>query len=133
MRRASSLAGSGSCRIAVYAVPVAIILCPFVGAPLCGIGQFLLGILHFAALGAEFLPQLDGSCRAVFHASAAGHAVLGVDLGHIGAAGHIGGIEQLRGTQRIAYLDVAVADGEYLVLAVHVGYLVYESVVLSTL
>ena len=84
-------------------------------------------------LGAEFLAELDGTGRAVFHASAAGHAVLGIHLGHIGAAAHVGSIEQLRGAQRVADLDVAVADGEDLALAVDVGNLMHKAMVFRLL
>ena len=84
-------------------------------------------------LGAKFLAELDGTGRAVFHASTAGHAVLGIHLGHIGAAAHIGGVEELRGAERVADLYVAVADSEDLALAVDIGYLMHEAVVFRLL
>ena len=89
----------------------------------------MLGILHLlAVLGAQLLTQLDGTGGADFHALAAGNAVVLFHPCHIGAAGQVGGIEQLRGTQGIANIDVAVADSKDLVCAVDVGDLVYKAV-----
>ena len=92
----------------------------------------MFGILNLAAiLGAQLPAQLHGSGGAAFHALAAGHAVRLLHPGHIGAAGQVGGVEQLGGAQSVADVDVAVADGEDLVLAVDVGDLVDEAVFLS--
>ena len=54
-------------------------------------------------------------------------------MGDVGGAREVGRVEQLRGTKRIADVHVAVADGEDLVLAVDVGDLVDEAVVLRAL
>ena len=80
-------------------------------------------------LSAEFLAELDGTCGAVFHATAACDAVLGVHLGDIGAAAEVGSIEQLGSAQCVADLDIAIADGEDLALAVYIRHLMHEAVV----
>jgi hypothetical protein len=71
--------------------------------------------------------------RAILYAAAAGDAVLGVYLCHIGAAAHVGGIEQLGCTEGVADLDVAVADCEDLSFTVDVCNLMHETVVFSLL
>ena len=129
VRGASCLAGGCACRIAVYTVTVAIVLIPFMRSPLGGVGKFLLGIYLLAVLGAKFLAKFDCSGRTILHAPSAGYAVLGVHLGNVCTAAHVGRIEQLGRTQCIAYLYVAIANGENLALAVNIGNLVYEAVV----
>ena len=90
----------------------------------------MAGILHGAVLGADLLAQLHGTGGAVLHAAAAGHAVLRLHLGNIGAAAQVGRVEELGCPQGVADVDVAVADAENLLLAVDVGDLVDEAVVL---
>ena len=133
VRRAGGLAGRRAGVVAVDPVLVSVVLGPLVRAPLGRIRQFLLGIGLRTVLGAQLLAQLHRAGGAVFHAAAAGDAVLRVHLGHVGAPGHVGRIEQLRRAERVADLDVAVADGEDLPFAVDVRHLVHEAVVLRLL
>ena len=92
----------------------------------------MTGILYLTAvLGAELLTQLHGACGADLYALATCHAVALLHAGNIGAAGEVGGVEQLRGTQCVADVNVAVADGEDLILAVDVGDLMDEAVLLT--
>ena len=133
MCRACGLAGRSTCLVAVDAVLVPVILRPFMLTPCLGIGQFMLGILDGAVVSAEFLTKFDGTGGAILYAAAAGDAVLGVYLCHIGAAAHVGGIEQLGCTEGVADLDVAVADCEYLPFTVDVCNLMHETVVFSLL
>ena len=130
---AGGLAGGGTGVVAVDAVLVPVVDGPLFGAPLGRIRQLLAGILHGAGLGAQLLAQLHRTGGTVFHAPAAGHALVRLHPGHIGAAGHVGGVEQLAGAQGIADVDVAVADAEDLLLAVDVGDLVDKAVVLCLL
>ena len=90
MRRTGSFAWGSAGGIAVDAVAVPVILIPLVLAPGGCIRQFLLRICLLAMLSAEFLTKLDGTCGAVFHATAACDAVLGIHLGDIGAAAEVG-------------------------------------------
>ena len=115
--------------VAVDAVFVAVVLVPFLRAPLGGVGQLLLGVFDFALRRAEFLTQLDRAGRTVFHAAAAGHAVRLVHFRHIGAARQVGRIEELGRAQGVADFDVAVANGENLAFAVHVRNLMHIAVV----
>ena len=131
VRGAGRFAGGRAGVVAIDAVVVAVIDIPFFRAPLHGVGQLLPGIFHRAVLGAQLLPQLDGARGAVFHTAAAGNAVFGFHLRHIGRTAHIGRIEQLAGAQGVADVDVAVADGKNFVLAVNVGDLVHKTVVLG--
>ena len=54
-------------------------------------------------------------------------------MGNIGASGHVGGVEELRGAQGVAHAGGAVADGEDFVFAVDIGDLVDIAVVLRLL
>ena len=102
--------------------------------PLGGVGQLLARILGHATAGlfaAKLLAQLGGAGRAHLNAATARHALVLLDLGDVGRARQIGRVEQLRGAQGVAHVDVAVADGEDLVLAVNVGDLVHKAVVLG--
>ena len=102
--------------------------------PLGGIGQLLARILgHLSArlFAAELLAELGGTGRAHLNAATAGNALVLLDLGDIGRARQVGRVEQLRGAQGVAHVDVAVADSEDLVLAVDVGDLVHKAVVLG--
>ena len=130
---AGGLAGGGTGVVAVDAVLVPVVDGPLFGAPLGRIRQLLAGILHGAVLGAQLLAQLHRTGGTVFHAPAAGHALVRLHPGHIGAAGHVGGVEQLAGPQGVADVDVAVADAENLLFAVDVGDLMDEAVVLGLL
>ena len=97
------------------------------------VGQLVLRILDGAVLGAELLAELGRACGTYLDALAACDAVFLVDMGNVGAAGHIGSVEKLRGAQSVAYAGCAVADGEYLVLAVDIGYLMDIALVLGAL
>ena len=132
MCRTCCLAGSGTGIVAVDAVVVPIVFIPHMGAPFHLAGQGMLGILYLlAVLGAQFLTQLHSTGRADLHALAAGNAVVLFHPCHIGASGQVGGVEQLGGTQSIADIDVAVADGEDFVCTVNVGDLMDEAVFLA--
>ena len=131
MRRTSRFTRRRASRIAVDAVLVAIVLIPLLRSPLLGIGQLLFRIGLFTMFGAEFLSQTYSSRRTIFHATTASHAVRRIHLRHVCTAGHIWGVKELRCTQRIADLNVAVADSEYLSFAVDIGHLMHETVVLG--
>ena len=116
------------------AVVVAVVGRPLGVVPLGGIGQLLARILGHLSAGlfaAELLAQLGGAGRAHLNAATAGHALVLLDLGDIGRARQVGRVEQLRGAQGVAHVDVAVADGEDFVLTVNVGDLVHKAVVLG--
>ena len=134
MSGASRLARRGAGLVRLDTVIVAVVGRPLGVVPLGGIGQLLARILgHLSArlFAAELLAQLSGTGRAHLNAATAGHALVLLDLGDIGRARQVGRVEQLRGAQGIAHVDVAVADGEDLVLAVDVGDLVHKAVVLG--
>ena len=133
MSRAGGFARGGAGLVAVDAVLVPVVFRPFVLAPGLGIRQLVLGILDGPAVGAELLAQFYGARRAVFYTAAAGHAVFRLDFRYIGAAAHVGRIEQLGGTQGVANLDVTVADGKDFSFAVDVGYLMHKAVVFRLL
>ena len=131
---AGRLAGCGAGFVRLDTVVVAVVGRPLGVVPLGSIGQLLARILGHAAAGlfaAELLAQLGGAGRAHLNASTAGHALVLLDLGDVGRTRQIGRVEQLRGTQGIAHVDVAVADGEDFVLAVDVRDLVHKAVVLG--
>ena len=116
------------------AVIVAVVGRPLGVVPLGGIGQLLARILGYLSAGlfaAELLAQLGGTGRTHLNAATASHALVLLDLGDIGRARQVGRVEQLRGAQSVAHVDVAVADGEDLVLAVDIGDLVHKAVVLG--
>ena len=134
MRGASRLAGRGAGLMRLDAVVVAVVGRPLGVVPLGGIGQLLARILGHLSAGlfaAELLAQPGGAGRAHLNATTAGNALVLLDLGDIGRARQVGRVEQLRGAQGITHVDVAVADSEDLVLAVDVGDLVHEAVVLG--
>ena len=133
VRGAGRLAGGRAGVITVDAVLVAVVDGPLVGAPLHGVGQLLLRVGDGAVLRAELLAQLDRARGAVLHTAPAGHAVLRLDTCYVGRAAHVRRVEQLACAQRIADVDVAVADGKNLVLAVDVRDLVHKAVVLGLL
>ena len=133
MCRTSGLTRRRTGLITVDAVLVAVVFRPFLRTPFGSVRQLLFRISLRTMLGAELLTQLHRTCRAVLHAPAAGYAVLRIHFRHVRATRHIRSIKELRGTQRIAYLHVAVADGKDLTLAVYIGHLVYKSVVLGFL
>ena len=134
MRGAGRLAGRRAGLVRLDAVVVAVVGRPLGVVPLGGIGQLLARILGHTAAGlfaAELLAQLGGAGRTHLNAATAGNALVLLDLGNIGRARQVGRVEQLRGAQGVAHVDVAVADGEDLVLAVNVGDLVHKAVILG--
>ena len=134
VRGTGRLAGCGAGLIRLDAVVVAIVGRPLGVVPLGGVGQLLARILGHLSAGlfaAELLTQFGGAGRAHLYAATAGHALVLLDLGDIGRARQVGRVEQLGGAQGIAHVDVAVADGEDLVLAVDIGDLVHKAVVLG--
>ena len=134
MRGAGRLAGSGAGLMRLDAVVVAVVGRPLGVVPLGGIGQLLTRILGHLSAGlfaAELLAELGCTSRAHLNAATAGHALVLLDLGDIGRARQVGRVEQLRGAQGVAHVDVTVADGEDFVLAVDVGDLVHKAVVLG--
>ena len=115
-------------------VVVAVVGRPLGVIPFGGVGQLLARILGHLSAGlfaAELLAELGGAGRAHLNAATAGNALVLLDLGDIGRARQVGRVEQLRGAQGVAHVDVAVADGEDLVLAVDIGDLVHKAVVLG--
>ena len=134
VRGASRLAGRGAGLVRLDTVIVAVVGRPLGVVPLGGIGQLLARILGHLSAGlfaAELLAELGGTGRAHLNAATAGHALVLLDLGDIGRARQVRRVEQLRGAQSVAHVDVAVADGEDLVLAIDVGDLVHKAVVLG--
>ena len=134
MRGAGRLAGRGAGLVRLDTVIVAVVGRPLGVVPLGGIGQLLARILGHLSAGlfaAELLAELGGAGRAHLNAATAGHTLVLLDLGDIGRARQVGRVEQLRGAQGIAHVDVAVADGKNLVLAVDIGDLVHKAVVLG--
>ena len=133
MCRASCLAGSGAALVAVFLVVVLVVHVPHMLAPVVVIGQRLLGIYNRAVFGAELLAKLCRACRTYLNTLAAGTALFLIDMCAIRGSGHIGGIEKLGGAQGKAGAERTVADGEDLVLAVNVGYLMHIAVFLGAL
>ena len=133
VRRAGCLTGSGAALVAVFLVVVFIVHIPHVLTPVVIIGQRLLGIHNGTVLGAELLAELCGACRTYLNALAAGNALFLIDVRAVCGGGHVGGIEKLGGAQGKAGAERTVADGEDLVLAVDVGYLVDIAVFLGAL
>ena len=134
MCRTGRLAGRRAGLVRLDTVVVAVVRRPLGVVPLGSIGQLLARILGHTSAGlfaAELLAQLGGAGRAHLNAAAAGHALVLLDLGDVGRARQVGRVEQLRGAQGVAHVDVAVADGEDLVLAVDIGDLVHKAVVLG--
>ena len=133
VRRAGRLAGRRTRVVGLDAVGVTVARAPLLGPPLHLVGKLLLGIAGHGVRApvAELLAELHRTGRAHLHAAAAGHAALGVGVRHVGRARQVGRVEQLARAQRVAHVHVAVADGEDLVLAVDVGDLVHEAVVLG--
>ena len=97
------------------------------------VGQLVLRILDGAVLGAELLAELGRACGTYLDALAAGNAVFLVDMRDVRAAGHVRRVEELGGAQGVADAGRAVADGEYLVLAVDIGYLMDIALILGAL
>ncbi len=134
VRRAGDLAGCGAGGPGLdRAVLVFVILVPVIFAPLGVVGQLMAGILDGAFLGAELLTEADCACRAGLNALAACDALFGVGLCGVSGCGKIRRVEQLRGAQCIADTNGTVADAEYLVLAVDIGYLMYIALILGLL
>ena len=134
VRGAGRLAGSGAGLMRLDAVVVAVVGRPLGVIPFGGVGQLLARILGHLSAGlfaAELLAQFGGAGRTHLNAATAGHALVLLDLGDIGRARQVGRVEQLRGAQGVAHVDVAVANGEDLVLAVDIGDLVHKAVVLG--
>ena len=92
---AGGLAGSGAGVVAVDPVLVPVVHRPLLRAPGGHGGVLHPGVLHRAVLGAQLLAQLHRARGAELHAAAAGHAVLGGHVGHIGRAAQVGGVEHL--------------------------------------
>ena len=133
VRRTGGLAWGRPGIIAIDPVLIPVILIPLFRSPFCAVRKFMLRIGYGTVLGAQLLSQLDRACRTILHAAPAGYAVLRLHSCHIGRAGHIGGVKQLGGPKGIADIHIAVTDGKYLVLAVNVGNLMHEPVILRTL
>ena len=133
MRGARGLAGGGAGVIAVYHIVVAVIGVPLIRTPLGIVRQLVLRVLDVAVLGAELLAELRSTGGADLDALAAGDALFLIDVRDVSAAGHVGSIEELGGTQGVADAGRAVADGENLILAVDIGYLVNIALILGTL
>ena len=130
MRGTCRLAGSSSGIIAVDTVVVAVIKVPLILTPPDRVvGKLVLRITDRPFAGAELLSEFHCACRAVFHASSAGNAVFSVNMRDICASGEVRSVEQLARSERIADIRVAVADRDYLVRTVHIGYLMDISVV----
>ena len=97
------------------------------------VGQLMARILDRAVFGAELLTETHRTGGAGLDAFAACDALFGVALGGIGRSGEVGGVKELRGAQRVADADGAVADAEDLVFPVDVGDLVHIAAVFCLL
>ena len=129
MGGAGGFARRGAGRIAVDAVGVVIAFAPLLAAPFVVEGILHARIDDFAAVFlAKLLPEADGAGGAIFHAAAAGDAVLRIDFGDVGGTGEVRGVEELGGAEGVADLRVAVADGDDLVFAVVIGNLMHVPV-----
>ena len=133
MSGTGGLTGRRTGVVAVDAVLVTVVNGPLLRTPFHFIRQLLTGIFDKTLLGTQLLPQLHRAGGTVFHTAAAGHALLTLYRRHIGAAGHVGRVEQLAGPQGVANIDIAVADAEDLLFAVDVGDLVDETIVFGFL
>ena len=93
----------------------------------------MVRILDGAFLRAELLAETHSAGRAGLDALAAGNALLGVALSHVGGGGQVRRVEQLTGAQCVADADGAVADTKDLVLTVDVRDLVDIAAILGLL
>ena len=128
--RTGSFAGRCAGIIAVDLGILTIIGIPVIRAPGCFIRQQGRRITDLSLGRAELLSQFGGAYRAYFDAFAAGDAFFFVHVGTVGAAGHIGGIVKLAGTEGVADTGGAVADGDDLFLSVDICDLVDKAVTL---
>ena len=131
MRRARDLAGRGAGLVALDAMVVLVVPVPVLLAPVVVVGERLHGVGNAPVLGRELLAELGRAGRADLDAAPARDALGLVDVGNVGRAAQVRRVEQLRSAQRVADVDLAVADGEDLVLAVDIGDLVHEAVLLG--
>ena len=123
MRRTGHLTRSRASLMALDAARILVIGVPIFLAP-GKRGQRLLRIRNWAIFGTELLAELHRACGAHFHASRTCHALFAVDLRNIGRPAHVWRVEQLRRTQCIADVHIAIADGEDLIGSIDVGDLV---------
>ena len=109
-----------------------VVFVPHMRTPLHLAGQRMLGILDLlAVLGAKLLSQLHSTGGADLHTLAAGNAIVSFYSCYICASGKIRRVKQLRSTQRVAHIDVAVTDCKDLVSTVNIGDLMDKAVFLT--
>ena len=131
--RACRLARRGTRVVTVDPVVIPVIFIPFIRSPARTVRQFLFRIGDRAFLRTQLLPELHRSRRTVFHAPPAGDTVFCRYPSHVRRTGHVRSVEQLGGPKRVADIDIAVADGKYLVPSVYVRYLMDKPIVLGAL
>ena len=131
MRRTRGFTGCGSGLMGLDTVLIPIILCPHMRSPWLLRRQRLLRVSHCCSVFfTQLLSQLQRSSRAMLHTASARHTVLCGHMGYIRRAGHVRGIEQLRGAQCIAYIHVTITDRKDLILSIDIRDLVHKSVIL---
>ena len=130
---AGGLAGRRARVVAVYLRVLAVVHVPVIRRPLCRVGQLGEGILYLALPGAELLSELRRADGADLDALSAGDAFFLLNVGSVGAAGHIRGIVKLARSQGVADAGGAVAYRDDLLLAVDIRDLVNEAVALGAL
>ncbi len=109
----------------VNSVVVAIVNIPFLRSPFNLVRELCYRIFNCAVLGTKLLSQLDSAGRAILNTAAAGNAVFGCDAGNISGTAQVGSVEEQRGSQAIADIDITVANSKDLVLAVDIGDLMH--------
>ena len=129
VRRAGRLTGSGTGLVALFAVLVSVVRGPAIFEPdvIGGIVTEFIGLLG-TVFALQLLTETDSAGRAVLDTAAAGDTVVRVDFRGVSGCFHVRGVEQHGGTKGVTDLDVAVADGEDLVLTVNVRDLVDKAV-----
>ena len=133
MRRTCSFARRSTRIVTIDTIFVAVVLAPHMLAPTVIVRQRLLRIAYFATVGmTQLLSEFYRTRRAILHTPSASNALVFVHVRNVCATRHIWRIEQLAGTQRIAYIKIAVAYGKDFTFTVDIGNLVYKSVVFGT-
>ena len=134
MRRACGLARCRAGIVALDLIIFTVVVIPVLFAPIERFVRKRDGrVLYWTFMCAQLLTELCCTGGAYLHTFAAGNAVFRCDPGSVRRCRAVGVVEKLRAAQAEARADGAVADAEYLIGAVTVGYLVHISVFLAAL
>ena len=134
MCRTRSLTRSGTGIVRLYAIVVTIVPIPIFFAPRFIRRKKVLRILHLRTiLLAEFLSECYRAGRAHLNTSSAGNTFFFIYMRNIRTSRHIRRIEKLRCPERIADIDIAIADSKNLLFAVYIRDLVNKSVLFALL